>query len=146
MSMVDASLGLRASKLFGLRWEDFDWKALRVKIQGSWVYGRIEATKTEGSEKWLPLDSNLAELLLRHREKMPDELLKAVVGAQSCAIPSSTRCGEGWHRSNRVAYFPPHVFDFVARLRDGHEVSTRIAEALGHSNDDGHLYAHSVRL
>ena len=35
MSMVDASLGLRASELLGLRWEDFDWKSLRVKIQRS---------------------------------------------------------------------------------------------------------------
>ena len=32
--------------------------------------------KTEGSEKWLPLDSNLADILRRHREKMSDELLK----------------------------------------------------------------------
>ncbi len=76
MSMVDASLGLRASELLGLRWEDFDWKGLRVKIQRSWVYGRVEAVKTEGSEKWLPLDSNLVDILRRHREKMPDELLK----------------------------------------------------------------------
>jgi integrase len=76
MSMVGASLGLRASELFGLRWEDFDWKGLRVKIQRSWVYGRVEAVKTEGSEKWLPLDSNLAEILRRHREKMPEALLK----------------------------------------------------------------------
>src|SRR5216683_1016886 len=76
MSMVDASLGLRASELLGLRWEDFDWKSLRVKIRRSWVYGRVEAVKTEGSEKWLPLDSNLADILRWHREKMPDELLK----------------------------------------------------------------------
>jgi integrase len=40
--MVDASLGPRASELLRLRWEDFDWKGLRVKIQGSWVYGRVE--------------------------------------------------------------------------------------------------------
>ena len=76
MSMVDASLGLRASELFGLRWEDFDWKGLRVKIQRSWVYGRVEATKTEGSEKWLPLDASLVDVLRRHRAKMPDELLQ----------------------------------------------------------------------
>src|ERR1700739_484665 len=72
MSIVDASLGLRASELLGLRWEDFDWKGLRVKIQRSWVYGRVEATKTEGSEKWLPLDPNLVDILCRHREKIPD--------------------------------------------------------------------------
>jgi len=76
MSMVDTCLGLRASELFGLRWEDIDWKDLRVKIQRSWVYGKVEAVKTEGSEKWLPLDSNLVDILLRHREGMLSELLK----------------------------------------------------------------------
>ncbi|HXY07216.1 MAG TPA: site-specific integrase [Terriglobales bacterium] len=76
MSMVAVSLGLRASELFGLRWEDFDWKGLRVKIQRSWVYGRVESTKTEGSEKWLPLDQNLADILCRHRDDTPDELLQ----------------------------------------------------------------------
>jgi integrase len=75
MSVVDVCLGLRASELFGLRWEDINWKDLRVKIQRSWVYGRIEEVKTEGSEKWLPLDSNLVEVLRRHRSKMEAELL-----------------------------------------------------------------------
>jgi integrase len=75
MSMVDICLGLRASELFGLRWEDFDWKGLRVRIQRSWVYGRVEATKTEGSEKWLPLDQTLVDILRAHREKMSEELL-----------------------------------------------------------------------
>ena len=75
-SMVDVSLGLRAGELFRLRWEDFDWKGLRVKIQRSWVYGRVESTKTEGSEKWLPLDQELADILRRHRDTMPDELLQ----------------------------------------------------------------------
>jgi hypothetical protein len=31
ISIVAASLGLRASEMLGLRWEDFDWKSLRVK-------------------------------------------------------------------------------------------------------------------
>jgi len=98
MSMVDASLGLRASELLGLRWEDFDWKSLRVKIQRSWVYGRVEAVKTEGSEKWLPLDSNLADLLRRHREKMPDELLK------TGWVFASPFTGKPWRAHKLVRY------------------------------------------
>jgi integrase len=62
--------------MLGLRWEDLDWKSLRVKIQRSWTYGRVEDVKTEGSEKWLPLDTNLADILRRHRERMPDTLLE----------------------------------------------------------------------
>jgi len=88
MSIVDASPGLRASELLGLRWEDFDWKGLRVKIQRSWVYGKVEATKTEGSEKWLPLDLHLVDILRRHREKMPDELL-LTVGSLSVPLRAS---------------------------------------------------------
>ncbi|MHB8539875.1 MAG: tyrosine-type recombinase/integrase [Candidatus Acidiferrales bacterium] len=76
MSILATCLGLRASELFGLRWEDIDWKGLRVKIQRSWVYGRVEAVKTEGSEKWLPLDSNLGDILQRRQQQMPDELLR----------------------------------------------------------------------
>jgi integrase len=49
--MVDASLGLRASESFGLRWEDFDWKNLRVKFQRSWVYGTVEAVKNRRLRK-----------------------------------------------------------------------------------------------
>jgi len=78
MSVVDVCLGLRASELFVLRWEDINWKDLRVKIQRSWVYGKIEEVKTEGSEKWLPLDSNLVEVFRRHRSKMEAELLEPV--------------------------------------------------------------------
>lgn len=76
MSTVCVCLGLRASELFGLRWTDIDWKGLRVKIERSWVYGKVEAVKTEGSEKWLPLDSNLAEVLRNRRQTMSRELIE----------------------------------------------------------------------
>ena len=98
MSMVDVSLGLRASELFGLRWEDFDWKGLRVKIQRSWVYGRVESTKTEGSEKWLPLDQELADILRRHRDTMPDELL------QTGWVFVSPFTGKPWWAHKAVRY------------------------------------------
>jgi hypothetical protein len=74
-------------EMLGLRWEDFDWNSLRVKIQRSWVYGSVQDVKTEGSEKWLPLDTNLADILHRHREKMPD----ALVGTGWVLSPSACR-------------------------------------------------------
>jgi integrase len=70
MCIVAVCLGLRVSELLGLQWSDFDWDSLRVKIQRSWVYGTAGAVKTQYSEKWMPLDVSLAELLLQHRARM----------------------------------------------------------------------------
>jgi integrase len=128
MSIVAASLGLRASEMLGLRWEDFDWESLRVKIQRSWVYGRVEDVKTEGSEKSLPLDTNLADILRRHREKMPYALLGTgwvfvspftgkpwwahkLVRYHLRPAAEKAKIGQiGWHTFR-------HVFDSLARLR-----------------------------
>lgn len=52
----------------------FSSVSMRVKIQRSWTYGRVEDVKTEGSEK--SLDTNLADILRRHREGMTDTLLE----------------------------------------------------------------------
>jgi hypothetical protein len=112
MSMVDVSLGLRASELFGLRWEDFDWKGLRVKIQRSWVYGRVESTKTEGSEKWLPLDRKLVDILRRHREGMPDALL------QTGWVFVSPFTGKPWWAHKVVRYHLRPAADLVIAVTD----------------------------
>jgi integrase len=75
MCVVAVCLGLRVSELFGLQWGDFDWDNLRVKIQRSWVYGNAGAVKTVYSEKWMPLDPSLAEVLLQHKERISVENL-----------------------------------------------------------------------
>src|SRR2546426_8449140 len=53
--------------IMGLRWGDIDFDNLAVKIQRSFVQGEIYPTKTEASESALPLDANLADVLLAHR-------------------------------------------------------------------------------
>jgi integrase len=73
MCIVAVCLGLRVSELFGLQWGDFDWDNLRVKIQRSWVYGNAGAVKTVYSEKWIPLDPSLAEVLLQYKERVSVE-------------------------------------------------------------------------
>jgi integrase len=64
MCIVTVCLGLRVSETLGLKWGDFDWDDLRVKIQRSWVAGVEDDVKTLYSKKWMPVDPNLAELLL----------------------------------------------------------------------------------
>ena len=67
MCIVTACLGLRVSETLGLKWGDFDWDDLRVKIQRSWVAGVEDDVKTLYSKKWMPVDPILVELLLQHK-------------------------------------------------------------------------------
>ena len=63
MVMVAACLGLRASEIMGLQWRDFNWEDLTVFIRRGVVNGRSGDTKTEASQKSLPLDPRLARSL-----------------------------------------------------------------------------------
>lgn len=69
MVLVAGCLGLRASEVVGLQWQDFDWDALVVTIRRGVVHGRLGETKTEASEKPIPLDANLAREILAHRAR-----------------------------------------------------------------------------
>lgn len=71
MVITIACLGLRISELLGLQWRDLDFENLTVKIQRSVVEGEVNETKTEASESALPLDPDLAEVLLAHRAQSP---------------------------------------------------------------------------
>jgi len=69
MVLVAGCLGLRISEILGLRWADIDWGTLTVLVQRSVVSGKVYATKTEASLKPLPIDPELAEVLLLHRRQ-----------------------------------------------------------------------------
>jgi len=62
-----ACLGLRVSELVALQWGDLDFESLTVKVLRSFVRGEINPTKTEASESALPLDPDLAGVLLAHK-------------------------------------------------------------------------------
>ena len=63
MVLVAACLGLRASEIMGLQWQDFNWEDLTVLIRRGVVNGRSGDTKTEASQKSLPIDPRLARSL-----------------------------------------------------------------------------------
>lgn len=67
MVLIIACLGLRVSELLGLQWKDIDFDKLTVTIQRSCSEGEICYTKNPVSEEILPLDPDLAEVLLRHK-------------------------------------------------------------------------------
>ena len=69
MVLVAACLGLRISEILGLRWGDLDWEKLEVRIQRGVVLGIVGKVKTPQSKSVLPLDRDLAALLLEHRQQ-----------------------------------------------------------------------------
>lgn len=66
---VAGFLGLRASEIMPLRWSDFDFTKATLLVQRSIVHGRVADVKTEYSKDHVPLDSELIDLLHRHRAR-----------------------------------------------------------------------------
>jgi len=67
MCIVAMCLGLRVSEVLGLQWTDFDFTKMQVIIRRSWVYGEVGDVKTKYSNRWMPLDQALANVLKEHK-------------------------------------------------------------------------------
>jgi len=50
-----AFTGMRQGELLGLKWEDIDWEAKQVHVQGTFNNGRFFETKTKGSNRRIDL-------------------------------------------------------------------------------------------
>ena len=95
--LLDAASGLRVGELLGLKWEDVDFEALEVNVTRSVVKQKITRCKTEASRKPIPLDAELAEVLLNWKLR--------------CPYPQPT----DWvfaspHRKGRQPYWPGSLF------------------------------------
>ena len=64
---IALALGLRRGELAALRWQDIDFERLTITVQRSLVDQVIGPTKTEASQRPLPMDRRIAALLLRWR-------------------------------------------------------------------------------
>jgi integrase len=73
MVVIAQCLGLRASEIMGLQWDDLDFKTMSVLIERGVVHGRVGDAKTEYSRDRVPIDSLLAEVLAQHRIKSGGE-------------------------------------------------------------------------
>ena len=69
--LLCASSGLRVGELLGLKWEDVDFEHLEIRVSRSVVKQRIGPCKTEASQKPIPLDADLAEVLWNWKLKAP---------------------------------------------------------------------------
>jgi integrase len=112
MCIVAGCLGLRISEVLGLQWSDFDWTKQQVRVQRSWVEGRVNFPKTEASEAWMPVDPLLAQVLFehRHRTRLQSQWvfasprtgrpLNPCTAARRWLVPAGEKAGVGrigWH-------------------------------------------------
>jgi integrase len=67
MCVIACCLGLRVSEILGLQLGDIDWDNLEIKIERAVVLGVIGRVKTKKSKSRMPLDPDLANLLLNYK-------------------------------------------------------------------------------
>jgi integrase len=69
LALLDTATGLRVSELLALRWRDVDFGSLELNVTRSIWHQVVGDCKTEASAKPVPLDSYMAEDLLRWRRQ-----------------------------------------------------------------------------
>lgn len=67
MCFIACCLGLRVSEILGLQYGDIDWDKLEMYVQRAVVLGVVGRVKTKQSKGRMPLDPDLAELLLDYK-------------------------------------------------------------------------------
>jgi integrase len=70
VAIVAMCTGLRISEVLALRWENLNFEAGSMLVHRGVVNGRIGAVKTETSKDDVPLDGDLASLLLEWQKEL----------------------------------------------------------------------------
>jgi integrase len=68
MALACVCFGLRISEALGLKWSDVDWLNGSLRIQRSIVRQRVGETKTEYSDRALPIDAEMLDVLKRWKQ------------------------------------------------------------------------------
>ena len=93
MVIVAQCLGLRASEIVALQWGDFNFGDLTLLVQRSSVHGHVDSAKTEYSRDIVPIDLDLADVLLAWKKINP------VKGNEDWVFPSPIT-GEPFHQES----------------------------------------------
>jgi integrase len=145
LALLDAATGLRVSELLALRWSDVDFKNLELNVTRSIWHQVVGNCKTEASAKPVPMDSYMAEDLLRWRRQSdyasdddyvfasetmkgkqpywPDNLMKRHI--RPVAKANGINKNIGWHTFR-------HSFGTLLKA-NGEDVKT-VQELLRHAN------------
>lgn len=145
LALLDAGTGLRVSELLALRWQDVDFDHLELNVTRSIWHQVVGDCKTEASAKPVPLDSYMAEDLLRWRRQSayasdedyvfasetmkgkqpywPDNLMKRYI--RPVARANGIYKNIGWHTFR-------HTYGTLLKA-NGEDVKT-VQELLRHAN------------
>ncbi len=155
--LVDILTGLRVSELLALKWSDVDFENFSLHVTRSISLQHVGPCKTEASQKPVPLDPELAEVLLMWRRQsaypMDDDWLFASPASQGKrpywssslfrvylrpALKAAKVTGKvGWHTFR-------HSYATILKSH-GEDVKT-VQELLRHANSSVtlNLYAQAV--
>ncbi len=120
MILVAACTGLRVSEILALKWVDFDFEKLSVRVSRAVVRGIVDTVKTEYSEDDLPLDAEFAAALLEWQKECPASV-------------------DGWVFPSPITgrpYDPGNIQQKVIR---------KAGDGLGISNLGWHTFRHTYR-
>jgi len=145
LALLDAATGLRVSELLALRWSDIDFECLELRVTRSIWHQVLGNCKTEASSKPVPMDTYMAEDLLRWRRQSayasvddyvfaseamkgkqpywPDNLMKRHI--RPIAKANGIHKNIGWHTFR-------HSFGTLLKA-NGEDVKT-VQELLRHAN------------
>ncbi len=145
LALLDAATGLRVSELLALRWSDVNFENLELNVTRSIWHQVVGNCKTEASAKPVPMDSYMAEGLLRWRRQSdyasdddyvfasetmkgkqpywPDNLMKRHI--RPVAKANGINKNIGWHTFR-------HSFGTLLKA-NGEDVKT-VQELLRHAN------------
>ena len=84
-----ARTGLRASELFGLRWEDCDLQAATVKVHRRYRNGSFDVPKSRTSTRTVPLTGDAVTTLRQWRVRSPFKAADKLVFCTSKGEPMS---------------------------------------------------------
>lgn len=115
MALVCVCFGLRISEALGLKWSDVDWINGALQVQRSAVRQRVGETKTEYSERSLPIGAEMLDVLKAWKQTTafadPADWMFASprkIGRQAWAADSLNRAYERAGRVSGVGHVTTH--------------------------------------
>jgi integrase len=118
MTLTAICTGLRASEILALRWADFDFPNLKLRVSRAVVRGIVDRCKTETSEGELPLDESFAAELLEWKKQcltvcrwtaVPQSPDWAAIRVELAAESSAASRRQVGHSESGLPHISPHV-------------------------------------
>jgi len=137
--------GMRLGELLGLEWGDIDWRSKTIRVQRSWVRGRLGTPKSH-QQRTLDLTPQLAAALRLYRRKLSAFCLKEGVPRPAILFPSDegtrlddsnvrkvfTRIGEKAELRHRSPHDMRHTY--ASLLLSAGVPLLYVSAQLGHQN------------